>query len=184
MTTIERCCYCAPLKQAAILIALGSTIISTIGSVVMTLFTVKIYEDDEKSSITEGNIFNGFLNVEIKRNAMEATLAVCLVFFVLWMLFSWLLLVGLFKNKPCLVLSYFSYGIILTIMLQLGALLLLLNLYWIHAFSLTTASIFYAYVLRVVHAIYEEMNAGKLIFNENFDDSLTDMTVLIDEDDA
>ncbi|CAH2041677.1 unnamed protein product, partial [Iphiclides podalirius] len=103
------------------------------------------------------------IGFEFKVISIKAMLAIVFVVSVLASIFSVLLLIGIAKNRPGLLLSYFAFGIMTTIIMQLGCLLLMLQNFWYISLLWFGATLVYIHYLFVVHTVYEMMQRGKQI---------------------
>ncbi|CAG5043563.1 unnamed protein product [Parnassius apollo] len=164
MCWAEKCCFCVKINIGTTIIGIGSFIIFSILAV--TSAVLLVLEDEEKKilkmSTNSTNPVQHVFGTDVRIISINVILVTVLIVSVLAVFFSVLLLIGIIKNRPGLVLSYFSFGIMATILMQLGCLLLLLSQYWYFSLIWFIVSLFYIHYLVVVHTVYELMQRGKL----------------------
>ncbi|XP_050344635.1 uncharacterized protein LOC126769759 [Nymphalis io] len=103
------------------------------------------------------------LNMNIDSNVIYLVAGIIGVIYLLAMIFSVLLVIGIKKNKPGFVLAYFGYSTMLTMLIILSALLELIQCYWIIAICTTVLSFFYIWSLSTVYIVYDMMQNGLIL---------------------
>ncbi|XP_013136307.1 PREDICTED: uncharacterized protein LOC106101576 isoform X2 [Papilio polytes] len=160
-------CFCVPTKVAVIAIGVGSLIIFTVLSVT-SIIILGLEEDNE--------IF--IASTRFKVIFINAILVPVLVVSLLATFFSILLIIGIFKYFPGLVLTYFAFGVLMTMLMLLGSLLFLIHNYWYIAITFFIVSAFYFYCLTVVYTVYGLIQRGDFCFNS--EDQMDDVLLIVD----
>lgn len=166
MCWAEKCCYWVPLNKACVILGITNFIISF--SLTVTSLACYIAEHKmEVVNIDHVHYIAGFFGLELKVQTVNIILSIIAIICIFWMIFSVLLIFGVIKNEPSLILSFFSFGIILTIICMLSGLLLVINQYWAVALVIMILSMINIHYLVVVHSLYDLMQKGNYSFQRN-----------------
>ncbi|KAJ8720013.1 hypothetical protein PYW07_012056 [Mythimna separata] len=179
MCWAEKCCYVVPANFGCLFVGIGSFILSLFALVTSVVYF--IIEDHDEASVQSIH-FNRVLGLKLNMPSVHVLLSIVIIIAFMWMLVSFMLVVGVIKNKPNFVLCYFSFGIIITIISQLSALLLLLQTCWIPALIFFLLSLIHIHVLVVVHTVYELMSRGKDFSFQRHQDDEDPLADCFDED--
>nr|XP_049700341.1 uncharacterized protein LOC126055394 [Helicoverpa armigera] len=156
----QKCCYVIPANIGCVLMGICSFLVSLFmlsGSIAWL-----IIKDKETRQLSTPQVqYMQTFGLHLSMTSVRILLVIAIVVALFGMMFSVMLVVGILKNKPSFVLCYFAFGIIITIVCQLCALLVLLENCWILALSLFIVSLFHIHFLVVVHTVYELMLRGK-----------------------
>lgn len=181
MCWAEKCCYVVPANFGCVLLGICSFILSLF--VLGASVSYFIIETEGSQQVSAQSVhFAKTLGLNLNVASVHIILTIAIVIAVLWMLFSILLVVGVIKNKPNFVLCYFSFGIIVTIICQLSALLLLLQNCWTLSLVLFISSLLYIHFLVVVHTVYELMLKGTNFRFQRHEDDEDLLADCFDED--
>ncbi|XP_075976538.1 uncharacterized protein LOC142976863 [Anticarsia gemmatalis] len=159
MCWVNKCCIFVPLNFGLVVIGVINFLIAACLSIV----SIVCYFNKEKMTVLteeKPHFIAEALGLDLKMETMNMILSAVVLVCVFWMLFSVLLIKGVVQNEPSLILSYFSFGIILTILCQLASLLLLLNKCWWIPLFIFVASMINIHCLVAVHSVYELMQKG------------------------
>ncbi|KAJ8719392.1 hypothetical protein PYW08_011567 [Mythimna loreyi] len=168
----EKFCYVVPANLGCVLVGIVNFLLSLFAlSISVAYFIVETNESHDDLVSAQSVHFARLLGVKLNLASVRIILSIVIIIAVSWMLFSLILVAGVIKNKPSLILCYFSFGIIITIICQLSALLFLVASCWIPALVLFLLSLLHIHVLVVVHTVYELMLRGKdFSFQQHRDD--------------
>ncbi|XP_037302166.1 uncharacterized protein LOC119192448 [Manduca sexta] len=164
MCWANKVCFFIPLNSAGVVIGVGNIIFSTIVTIAtMTMILIQEYTVHHD----EQHILQHLFKTDMTKSVIEIIIIIALLIGTLGIPFSICLLVGVRKNIPSLVLSYFVYGIIVTIICILAALLEVVHNFWIIAAVKILLVLINIHILVVVHTIYELMSRGKIFGSNN-----------------
>ncbi|CAB3227856.1 unnamed protein product [Arctia plantaginis] len=154
----EKCCYFIPLNWACLILGVINFIIST--SLMVYSLTYYFKEKEMLLLHKQTHLVATLLGMDLKIGTVNIILSIITLVSFIWMIFSILLVVGILKHQPSLLLSNFSFGIILTILGQISGLLLLLKKCWFLASVVFIPSLINIHYLVVIHTAYELMQKG------------------------
>ncbi|XP_013162022.1 PREDICTED: uncharacterized protein LOC106113708 [Papilio xuthus] len=163
MHTSMKCCFCVPIKFGVVAFGIGSLII----------FSVLVITSSIILGIEEGNEMT-IASMKFKVFSINAILVSVLIVSMIAALFSILLIIGIFKYYPGLVLTYFAFGVLITMLMMLASLLFLINNYWYISLTSFLITAFYFYWLTVVYSVYGLIQKGDFSFDleDKMDDAL------------
>uniref|UniRef100_A0A2A4J0Y8 Uncharacterized protein n=1 Tax=Heliothis virescens TaxID=7102 RepID=A0A2A4J0Y8_HELVI len=170
MCWAQKCCYVIPANIGCVLMGICSFLVSLF--MLSGCIAYFIIEDEGNRQLaTSHDQYVKTLGLQLSMTSVRILMAIAIIIAVLGMMFSAMLVVGITKNKPSFVLCYFAFGIIITIVGQLSALLVLLENCWILALVLFIVSLIHIHFMVVVHTVYELMLRGKdFRFHQQADD--------------
>ncbi|KAJ0176279.1 hypothetical protein K1T71_008453 [Dendrolimus kikuchii] len=185
MCCAEKCCFFLPLSIACYLIGGINFIISLATSIIAVVLLLHNGNGpDQVTTIHHPKPTpHNFLNVfELSKESFDIIMWILLLCGLIQMLFTIMFIIGLTKNKPSFVLSFFGFSIMATMILLIAALLELIHNFWISAFATFIIALLNMHFSIVIHTIYEEMSRGrKFTFNNVTMRTNDDETPILDE---
>ncbi|XP_047997581.1 uncharacterized protein LOC125235169 [Leguminivora glycinivorella] len=174
--TAEKCCLCFKLEAGCILLGIITFVVSVIGIITTVVVILPVHAEDFKSltsNITKSHhhILELVSDTSVKTVFVGFAMIVCL----LWIVVSVMLIVGIVKKRVNFVMTYFLFGIAMSIMHLLSALLEVISGFWVTSLVTSILTLAYIKCLTSVYAAYDKMRQQKTV---------DDWEQLLNEDDS
>ncbi|XP_063364660.1 uncharacterized protein LOC134653265 [Cydia amplana] len=160
----EKCCFCLKLETGCVLLGITTFVISLIKIIITAVIVLPVHAENFKSQTSNNtskphprHILELVSDESVKTVVVGFAMIVCL----LWIVISIMLIIGIVKKRVNFVMTYFLFGIAMSIMYLLSALLEVISGFWVTSLITFVLTLVYINCLTSVYAAYDKMRQQK-----------------------
>ncbi|XP_063385216.1 uncharacterized protein LOC134671319 [Cydia fagiglandana] len=164
--TAGKCCFCLKLEAGCLLLGVTTFVISLIKIIITTVIILPVHAENFESHISNNTSkprhhLSHILELVSDKSVKTVVVGFAIIVCLLWIVISLMLIIGIVKKRVNFVMTYFLFGIAMSIMYLLSALLEVINGFWVASLITFILTLVYIKCLASVYAAYDMMRQQK-----------------------
>ncbi|XP_061718166.1 uncharacterized protein LOC133525792 [Cydia pomonella] len=159
----EKCCFCLKLETGCILLGIATFVVSLIKIIITAVIILPVHAEAFKSQIPNiaSKPHHHILELVSDKSVKTVLVGFAMIVCLLWIVISVMLIIGIVKKRVNFVMTYFLFGVAMSIMYLLSALLEVISGFWVTSLITFILTLVYIKCLTSVFAAYDKMRQQK-----------------------